>query len=94
MIGRVSRRRVIGSDAAIGVITTASFALGLALIGIFGTASKSIDATLFGSILGISTAEVWTVVGVAVVAVAHRVLPLPRRCCSPRSIRRSPRSPA
>jgi len=68
MIGRVSRRRVIGSDAAIGVITTASFALGLALIGIFGTASKSIDATLFGSILGISTAEVWTVAGVAVMA--------------------------
>jgi len=29
MISRVTRRRVIGSDAAIGVITTASFALGL-----------------------------------------------------------------
>jgi manganese/iron transport system permease protein/iron/zinc/copper transport system permease protein len=68
MIGRVSRRRVLGSDAAIGVITTASFALGLALIGLFGTASRSIDATLFGSILGISTAEVWTVVGVSAAA--------------------------
>ena len=64
MIGRVTRRRLIGSDAAIGVITTASFALGLALIGLFGSASKSIDATLFGSILGISTTEVWVVVGV------------------------------
>jgi ABC-type Mn2+/Zn2+ transport system permease subunit len=65
MIGRVTRRRVIGSDAAIGVITTASFALGLALIGVFGSAHKSIDATLFGSILGISTTEVWIVIGVA-----------------------------
>jgi len=33
MIGRVTRRRIIGSDAAIGVITTASFALGLVLFG-------------------------------------------------------------
>jgi manganese/iron transport system permease protein/iron/zinc/copper transport system permease protein len=65
MIGRVTRRRIIGSDAAIGVITTASFALGLALIGVFGTVHQSIDATLFGSILGISTAEVWVVIGVA-----------------------------
>ena len=68
MIGRVTRRRIIGSDAAIGVITTASFALGLALIGVFGTVRKSIDATLFGSILGISTTEVWIVVGVALAA--------------------------
>jgi ABC-type Mn2+/Zn2+ transport system permease subunit len=68
MIGRVTRRRIIGSDAAIGVITTASFALGLALIGVFGTVRKSIDATLFGSILGISTAEVWIVVAIALAA--------------------------
>src|SRR5207244_9645485 len=34
MIGRVTRRRIIGSDAAIGVITTASFALGLVLFGL------------------------------------------------------------
>src|SRR5436309_5099331 len=31
MIGGVTRRRTIGADAAIGVITTASFALGLVL---------------------------------------------------------------
>src|SRR5688572_12548396 len=36
MINGVTRRRVIGADAAIGVITTASFALGLALFAIFG----------------------------------------------------------
>lgn len=66
LIGRVTRRRLIGSDAAIGVITTASFALGLALINLFGTAKKSIDATLFGSILGVSTADVWVVAGVTV----------------------------
>jgi ABC-type Mn2+/Zn2+ transport system permease subunit len=64
MIGRVTRRRIIGSDAAIGVITTASFAFGLALIGLFGSARRSIDATLFGSILGISTAQIWVVAAV------------------------------
>ena len=88
MIGRVTRRRIIGSDAAIGVIATASFTLGLALIGVFGTVHKSIDATLFGSILGISTAEVWIVVGVAAVAgliVFFRY----GRCSSRRSTQRS-----
>src|SRR5919202_4555369 len=49
-IGRVTRRRIIGSDAAIGVITTASFALGLVLFGRYGVAHKSVDAVLFGSI--------------------------------------------
>jgi manganese/iron transport system permease protein/iron/zinc/copper transport system permease protein len=61
MIGRVTRRRIIGSDAAIGVITTTSFALGLVLFGFFGVAHKSVDAVLFGSILGVSVADVWVV---------------------------------
>jgi ABC-type Mn2+/Zn2+ transport system permease subunit len=65
MIGRVTRRRIIGSDAAIGVITTASFALGLVLFNAFGTARKSVDAMLFGSILGVSTQDVRVVAGVA-----------------------------
>ena len=42
LIARVARRRVIGADAAIGVVTTASFALGLALMNRYGQASKSI----------------------------------------------------
>lgn len=70
LIGRVTRRRKIGADAAIGVITTASFALGLALVNMFGTARRSIDAALFGSILGVSVADVWIVAGVSVLAAA------------------------
>ena len=46
MIGRVARKRIIGADAAIGVITTASFAMGLALQARFGQAKQSIDAVL------------------------------------------------
>jgi ABC-type Mn2+/Zn2+ transport system permease subunit len=70
LIGRVSRRRIIGADAAIGVITTASFALGLALVNRFGQVRKSVDAALFGSILGVSRTDVLVVAGVAVLAAA------------------------
>jgi manganese/iron transport system permease protein/iron/zinc/copper transport system permease protein len=64
-IGRVTRRRIIGSDAAIGVITTASFAFGVALLGYYSRVKRSIEATVFGSVLGVSTGDVWLVIGVA-----------------------------
>jgi len=69
-IGRVTRRRIIGSDAAIGVITTASFAFGIALLGLYGQVRRSIDAAIFGSVLGVTTADVWIVAGVTLAAVA------------------------
>ena len=66
-ISRVTRRRIIGSDAAIGVITTASFAFGIALLGFYSRVKQSIEATVFGSVLGVSQADMWVVIGVAVV---------------------------
>lgn len=74
MINGVTRRRVIGSDAAIGVITTASFALGLALFALFGTQGRSFDAALFGSILGVGTDDVIAIVVVCVLAATLIVL--------------------
>ncbi|MDQ1712573.1 MAG: manganese transport system permease protein [Frankiaceae bacterium] len=68
MINGVSRRRAIGADAAIGVITTASFALGVALLRMFGARGRSFDAALFGSILGLSNTDVLAVLVVAVLA--------------------------
>jgi ABC-type Mn2+/Zn2+ transport system permease subunit len=68
MINAVTRRRVIGSDAAIGVITTASFALGLALFALFGTTGRSFDAALFGSILGVGSEDVVAILIVCVLA--------------------------
>ena len=65
-VGRVTRRRLIGADAAIGVITTASFALGIALKNRLPQSGKSTDALLFGSILGVSPTDVLVVVGVCV----------------------------
>ncbi len=57
-INSVTRRRPIGADAAIGVITTASFALGLVLFALLGHSGGSFDAALFGSILGVSFSSV------------------------------------
>jgi len=65
LIARVARRRVLGADAAIGVVTTASFALGLALMNRYGQASKSIEAVLFGSVLGVRAADILAVALVA-----------------------------
>ncbi len=65
-VGRVARRRIIGSDAAIGVVTTASFALGIALKNRLPQSGKSTDALLFGSILGVSDTDVLVVVGTCV----------------------------
>jgi ABC-type Mn2+/Zn2+ transport system permease subunit len=70
MINGVTRRRVVGADAAIGVVTTASFALGLALFAVFGRQGRSFDAALFGSILGVGPEDVWAIVAVAVLVSA------------------------
>ncbi len=67
LINSVTRRRVIGADAAIGVITTASFALGLALFALFGRQGRSFEAALFGSILGVGYDDVAAVAIVTVV---------------------------
>ncbi|HSL74636.1 MAG TPA: metal ABC transporter permease [Ilumatobacteraceae bacterium] len=64
-VGGIVRRRPIGSDAAIGVVTTASFALGLALVQIYGSPGRNADALLFGNVLGVTTADVWLIVGVS-----------------------------
>ena len=64
-INGVTRRTRIGADAAIGVITTASFALGVALFAKFGTSGPAFENALFGSILGISNAQI---IGLSVVS--------------------------
>jgi manganese/iron transport system permease protein/iron/zinc/copper transport system permease protein len=75
----VTRRRRIGADAAIGVITTASFALGVALLSHFGSRGPSFDSALFGSILGISSGQIAGLVAVCAltavfVFLRHRAL--------------------
>lgn len=78
-ITSVTRRRRIGADAAIGVITTASFALGVALLSHFGSRGPSFDSALFGSILGISSGQIAGLIAVCAltavfVFLRHRAL--------------------
>src|SRR4029079_3052299 len=66
LINQTVRRTKINADAAIGVITTASFATGVALISRYRHFTRSFDAALFGNILGVTPADVWVVAGVTV----------------------------
>ena len=70
LINKVARRRTIGADAAIGVVTTASFAVGLALISRFGGFTRNFEAALFGNVLGVGPEDVWVVAAVAAFAAA------------------------
>lgn len=73
-VSSVTRRRPIGSDAAIGVVTTASFAFGLAVLQFSGGADVNADAALFGNVLGVTRGDVWLVCGVTLFACAVIVL--------------------
>ena len=67
-INAVARSRRIGADAAIGVVTTASFALGVALLTRFGNSGPSFDALLFGSINGVAADDLLLLAGALVFA--------------------------
>lgn len=66
LIGRIARQKIIGADAAIGIVTTASFAGGIALLNRYGQARKSIEAVLFGSVLGVSWADIAAILAVSI----------------------------
>ncbi|HEX9389259.1 MAG TPA: metal ABC transporter permease [Anaerolineales bacterium] len=64
LINQTVRRTRISPDAAIGVVTTASFAIGVALISRYRHFTRSFDAALFGNILGVTAQDVWVVAAV------------------------------
>jgi len=66
LINQTVRRTRIGADAAIGVITTASFAVGVALVSRYRHFTRSFDAALFGNILGVTGQDVLVILCVTV----------------------------
>lgn len=68
-IGLLSRTRRVSEDSAIGVIFAAFFALGVVIISRQGGFRKDLGSLLFGNILGVSSADVWATLAVAVVVV-------------------------
>ncbi len=62
--------RKIYADAAIGIVTTASFALGIAIISTYRQFTKSFEAALFGNVLGVTPNDVWVVTCVTIALLA------------------------
>ena len=62
-INAVTRTKRIGADAAIGVVTTASFALGVALLTKLGNSGPSFESLLFGSINGVARSDLLLLAG-------------------------------
>ena len=63
-----ARRRSIGADAAIGVITNASFAVGAVIISVIGSFTRNFEAVLFGNVLGVTPGDVVIVAAVAAIS--------------------------
>ena len=57
LITLTTKKRKIAYDAAIGVITTASFAMGIVLISRNKSFTRDFEASLFGNILAVSSTE-------------------------------------
>jgi manganese/iron transport system permease protein/iron/zinc/copper transport system permease protein len=70
LIHWISHRRWVGADSAIGVVTTSSFALGVAIISTHRSFTRNIEAALFGNILGITQADLWIVMLIALAVFA------------------------
>ena len=67
LITLITRMRIIGADAAIGIITTASFALGIALIS-YTRSFRDFEAQLFGHIVGVAQTDLITILVVTLLA--------------------------
>lgn len=70
MINQLTKNKKIKSDAAIGIVTTAIFALGVAVISQQRNLNKSLEAALFGNILGITDSDLMIIGLVSVVTIA------------------------
>jgi ABC-type Mn2+/Zn2+ transport system permease subunit len=73
LIGRVAMRRSVGADVAIGVVTTASLAIGLAIQSRSGAVSRTLDSVLFGNVLGVFARDVAVVALVGLLVAAFVV---------------------
>ena len=71
LIAWTTRKNPIGSDAAIGIVTTASFALGIAIISRKHGFTHDFEAALWGSVLAVERADI---IAIAVVSVAVAVV--------------------
>jgi manganese/iron transport system permease protein/iron/zinc/copper transport system permease protein len=69
LIHAVTRKRQIAADAAIGIVTTASFAVGVALISRVRKFTKNFEAALFGNVLGVTQQDLLILAAITVIAI-------------------------
>lgn len=65
LIHRMARGRPIRLDAAIGIVSAASFALGIALMSRMRIVTRNFDAALFGNLLAVTPFDLGLILGVA-----------------------------
>jgi ABC-type Mn2+/Zn2+ transport system permease subunit len=65
LIDRVARQRGLHADAAIGIVTTAMFAIGIVAVSVSATPGVNTEAILFGNVLGVGSIDLWLTGGVA-----------------------------
>jgi ABC-type Mn2+/Zn2+ transport system permease subunit len=70
LINVITRRNRIKADAAIGVVTTAGFAVGVFLISTTRGYTRNFEALLFGNILGITDQDLIVIVFVTIMTAA------------------------
>jgi len=73
----VNRRSRVGDDAAIGLLFVGMLALGVMIVS--ASSSRDLTSLLFGSILGVTSGDVWLLVGatavvLVIITVFHRPL--------------------
>lgn len=68
LINRITRNGRIKLDAAIGIVTTAMFALGVVIISRTRSFRQSFEAALFGNILGISESDL-LIIGLVTISI-------------------------
>ena len=67
LINEITRRNKIKADAAIGVVTTAGFAIGVFLISTTRSYTRNFEALLFGNILSITDQDLLVIVFVTII---------------------------
>jgi ABC-type Mn2+/Zn2+ transport system permease subunit len=68
-IGWVSRRGEVKEDSAIGMFFSAAMALGILFVGLLKGYNVDLFGFLFGSILAVTTADLWMSIGLGVLVI-------------------------
>ena len=66
-IGAVGQNQRLGNDTAIGILFAGGFAVGIVLISAQPSYTRDLSSFLFGSILGVSTTDLWLTVAVGII---------------------------